>query len=98
MPQGFGDNAVDRSLMHSVRRMNALTKVLGKYENDPKGRKKMLKKMKKYYHGWQGELDRIDMKEVDMPAPPTRIEQVKEEEKPELTPEEVQDVKDFLSK
>ena len=52
MPQGFGENAVDRSLMHSVRRMNALTKVLGKYENDPKGRKKMLKKMKKYYHGW----------------------------------------------
>ena len=98
MPQGFGENAVDRSLMHSVRRMNALTKVLGKYENDPKGRKKMLKKMKKYYHGWQGELDRIDMKEVDMPAPPTRIEQVNEEEKPELTPEEVQDVKDFLSK
>ena len=48
MPQGFGENAVDRSLMHSVRRMNALTKVLGKYENDPKGRKKMLKKMKKY--------------------------------------------------
>ena len=98
MPHGFGENAVDRSLMHSVRRMNALTKVLGKYENDPKGRKKMLKKMKKYYHGWQGELDRIDMKEVDMPAPPTRIEHVKEEEKPELTPEEVQDVKDFLSK
>ena len=98
MPQGFGENAVDRSLMHSVRRMNALTKVLGKYENDPKGRKKMLKKMKKYYHGWQGELDRIDMKEVDMPAPPTRIEQVKEEEHPELTPEEVKDVKDFLSK
>ena len=98
MPQGFGENAVDRSLMHSVRRMNALTKVLGKYENDPKGRKKMLKKMKKYYHGWQGELDRIDMKEVDMPAPPTRIEQVKEEEQPELTPEEVKDVKDFLSK
>ena len=98
MPQGFGENAVDRSLMHSVRRMNALTKVLGKYENDPKGRKKMLKKMKKYYHGWQGELDRIDMKEVDMPAPPTRIEQVKEEENPELTPEEVKDVKDFLSK
>ena len=98
MPQGFGENAVDRSLMHSVRRMNALTKVLGKYENDPKGRKKMLKKMKKYYHGWQGELDRIDMKEVDMPAPPTRIEQVKEEEKPALTPAEVKDVKDFLSK
>ena len=98
MPQGFGENAVDRSLMHSVRRMNALTKVLGKYENDPKGRKKMLKKMKKYYHGWQGELDRIDMKEVDMPAPPSRIEQVEEEKKPELTPEEVKDVKDFLSK
>jgi|TARA_B100001057_G_scaffold496870_1_gene599497 hypothetical protein len=98
MPQGFGDNATDRSLMHSVRRMNALTKVLGKYENDPKGRKKMLKKMKKYYHGWQGELDRIDMKQVEMPAPPTRIEQVKEEEQPELTPEEVKDVKDFLSK
>tara|TARA_B100001248_G_C27397150_1_gene466394 strand:- start:735 stop:1028 length:294 start_codon:yes stop_codon:yes gene_type:complete len=97
MPQGFGENAVDRSLMHSVRRMNALTKVLGKYENDPKGRKKMLKKMKKYYHGWQGELDRIDMKEVDMPTPPTRIEKV-EEEKPELTPDEVKDVKDFLSK
>tara|TARA_B100000530_G_C15840947_1_gene441346 strand:- start:617 stop:850 length:234 start_codon:yes stop_codon:yes gene_type:complete len=77
--------------------MNALTKVLGKYENDPKGRKKMLKKMKKYYHGWQGELDRIEMKEVDMPAPPTRIEKV-EEEKPELTPDEVKDVKDFLSK
>ena len=98
MPQGFGDNAVDRSLMHSVRRMNALTKVLGKYENDPKGRKKMLKKMKKYYHGWQGELDRIDMKQVDMPAPPSRREQGEEEKKPELTPEEVKDVKDFLSK
>ena len=72
MPQGFGENAVDRSLMHSVRRMNALTKVLGKYENDPKGRKKMLKKMKKYYHGWQGELDRIDMLSLIHISEPTR--------------------------
>ena len=48
MPQGFGDNATDRSLMHSVRRMNAWKKVLSKYENDPKGRKKMLKKMTRF--------------------------------------------------
>ena len=59
MPQGFGDNAVDRSLMHSVRRMNALTKVLGKYENDPKGRKKMLKKMKKYFQQKQQSIQQV---------------------------------------
>jgi hypothetical protein len=98
MTKGFGNSAADRSIMHSVRRMNALKKVLGKYENDPKGRKKMLKAMKKYYHGWRGELDRIDMKDVDMPAPPTRIEQVKPEPEPELTQEQKEDVKDFLSK
>ena len=74
MSQGFGNSAADRSLMHSARRMNALRKVLEKYEHDPRGKRKMLKAMKKYYHGWRGELDRIDMKEVELPPQSEEIQ------------------------
>lgn len=67
MSQGFGNTRADRSLLHSTRELAALHKVLRKYANDEKGRKKMLKRLKKYYRGPLAELDRIDMKPVNMP-------------------------------
>ena len=84
--------------MHSARRLNALRKVLEKYEHDPKGKKKMLKHMKKYYHGWRGELDRIDMKDLEsFPAPEqVTIEHVTPEEPP--TEEQEEQVRDYLQK
>lgn len=84
--------------MHSARRLNALRKVLEKYEHDPKGKKKMLKHMKKYYHGWRGELDRIDMKDLEsFPAPEqVTIEPVTPEEPP--TEEQEEQVREYLQK
>lgn len=67
MSQGFGNTRADRSLLHSTRELAALHKVLRKYANDEKGRKKMLKRLKKYYRGPLAELDRIDMKPVNLP-------------------------------
>jgi len=67
MSQGFGNTRADRSLLHSTRELAALHKVLRKYANDENGRKKMLKKLKKYYRGPLAELDRIDMKPVNLP-------------------------------
>lgn len=99
MSQGFGNSAADRSLMHSARRMNALRKVLEKYEHDPRGKRKMLKAMKKYYHGWRGELDRIDMKEVELPPQSEEI-QILPTETPEepVSEQAAEDIRDYLNK
>lgn len=97
-PQGFGNTAADRSLMHSARRMNALRKVLEKYEHDPKGKKKMLKHMKKYYHGWRGELDRIDMKEVELPPRPEQVQIERVEPEAPVSEQVAEDIRDYLNK
>jgi hypothetical protein len=63
MSEGFGSNArelrAERSLAKSTRELAQLQKVLKKYPNDPKGRKKMLKQLQKYWRSPLGELERI---------------------------------------
>jgi hypothetical protein len=49
---GFGkksDSAAERSLEKSTRELRMLRRVIEQYKDDPKGRKKMLKKMKRYW-------------------------------------------------
>ena len=50
MSKGFGDRelAAERSLAQTTRELKQIRKVMEKYPNDPKGRAKMLKKLKKY--------------------------------------------------
>ena len=54
MSQGFATLLLTEVLC-TLPDMNALRKVLEKYEHDPRGKRKMLKAMKKYYHGWRGD-------------------------------------------
>ena len=42
---GFGKSAAERSLEKSSRELRALRKIIEKYKDDPKGKKKMMKKM-----------------------------------------------------
>ena len=54
MAQGFdgftaGEIAAERSLERSSKELRTLKKVIEKYKDDPKGKKKMLKKMQKYW-------------------------------------------------
>lgn len=49
---GFGrksDSAAERSLEKSTRELRMLRKVIEQYKDDPAGRKKMMKKMKRYW-------------------------------------------------
>ena len=46
---GFGKSAAERSLEKSSRELKALRKIIEKYKDDPKGKKKMMKKMQKYW-------------------------------------------------
>ena len=52
----------DRSLEMSKRELRQLRNVMTKYKDDPEGRKKMLKKMKKFYNSSIAEIERIDYK------------------------------------
>ena len=64
MSEGFGKDPkelrAERSLAKSTRELKQIQKVLKKYPNDPKGRKKMLKKLQKYWRSPLGELQRIN--------------------------------------
>jgi|TARA_R100000005_G_C4945731_1_gene168351 hypothetical protein len=64
MPEGFGRSErelrAERSLAKSTRELRQIQEVLKKYPNDPKGRKKMLKKLQKYWRSPLGELERIN--------------------------------------
>jgi len=46
---GFGKTAAERSLEKSSRELKALRKIIERYKDDPKGKRKMLKKMQKYW-------------------------------------------------
>lgn len=100
-PQGFGNTRADRSLMQSARELTALHKVLKKYPQDSKGRRKMLKNIKKYYRGPLAEIDRIDMKPVNMPTREEMIhtdEEHQEYEENQVTEQQAQALRDSLSK
>ena len=67
MAQGFdgltpGEIAAERSLEKSSRELRTLKKVIEKYKDDPKGKKKMLKKMQKYWRSPIAEIKGLDYK------------------------------------
>ena len=62
---GFGnakEGWAERSLEKSSRELKALRNVIEKYKDDPKGRKKMMKKMKKYCRSNLAEVHGMDNK------------------------------------
>ena len=100
--KGFGkEMAVERSLAQSTKELKQIRKVLQKYPNDPAGRKKMLKKLKKYWRSPLGELERISYKagkaEFIPVTEPVVAEDVEETE-PSLSEEDKQALLDALSK
>ena len=99
--QGFGATRADRSLMQSARELAALHKVLRNYPQDSKGRRKMLKQIKKYYRGSLAEIDRIDMKPVNFPTKDEMLhteEEHQEYEAEQVTEQQAQALRDSLSK
>ena len=67
MAQGFdgftaGEIAAERSLERSSKELRTLKKVIEKYKDDPKGKKKMLKKMQKYWRSPIAEIKGLDYK------------------------------------
>ena len=54
--------AAERSLEKSSRELRTLKKVIEKYKDDPKGKKKMLKKMQKYWKSPIAEIKGLDYK------------------------------------
>ena len=62
---GFGnakEGWAERSLEKTSRELKALRSVIEKYKDDPKGRKKMMKKMKKYWRSNLAEVQGMDNK------------------------------------
>ena len=67
MAQGFdgltpGEIAAERSLEKSSRELRTLKKVIEKYKDDPKGKKKMLKQMQKYWRSPLAAVRSLDYK------------------------------------
>ncbi len=64
MANGFSGREVnaERSLEKSSRELRTLRKVIERYKDDPKGKKKMLKKMQKYWRSPLAEVKSLDYK------------------------------------
>ena len=64
MAQGFNarEVAAERSLEKSSKELKMLRKVIEKYKDDPKGKKKMLKKMQKYWRSPIATIKGLDYK------------------------------------
>lgn len=60
---GFGTTGrAERSMEKTSRELKALRKVIEKYKDDPEGRRKMMKKMKKYWRSNLAEVHGMDQK------------------------------------
>lgn len=64
MTNGFGKREIwaERSLEQSSRELRALRKIIAQYKDDPKGRAKMMKKMKKYWNSNLATIKGLDYK------------------------------------
>ena len=64
MANGFSGREVnaERSLEKSSRELRTLRKVIEKYKDDPKGKKKMLKQIQKYWRSPLAEVKSLDYK------------------------------------
>ena len=100
---GFGKvMAVERSLAQSTKELKQIRKVLKDYPDNPAGRKKMLKKLKKYWRSPLGELERISYEPgkaqfVPVTEPVVAEEKVEDTE-PTLSEEDKQTLLDALKK
>ena len=56
------ETAAERSLEKSSRELRTLKNIIEKYKDDPKGKKKMLKKMQKYWKSPIAEIKGLDYK------------------------------------
>ena len=56
------ETAAERSLEKSSRELRTLKNIIEKYKDDPKGKKKMLKKMQKYWRSPIAEIKGLDYK------------------------------------
>jgi hypothetical protein len=60
---GFGNTGhAERSMEKTSRELKALRRIIEKYKDDPKGRKKMMKKMQKYWRSNLAEVQGMDHK------------------------------------
>jgi|TARA_B100000035_G_scaffold105143_1_gene89210 hypothetical protein len=106
---GFGnakEGWAERSLEKTSRELKALRNVIEKYKDDPKGRKKMMKKMKKYWRSNLAEVHGMDNKPAKTQAmgggfvPVGMVEDLEAVQKliaPETVPEEEVKSEDNLS-
>ena len=64
MSQGFSGREAnaERSLEKSSKELRTLKKVIERFKDDPKGKKKMLKKMQKYWRSPIAEVKGLDYK------------------------------------
>ncbi len=65
MAEGFNygrEINAERSLEKSSRELRTLKRVIEKYKDDPKGKKKMLKQMQKYWRSPIAEIKGLDYK------------------------------------
>ena len=64
MSQGFSGREAnaERSLEKSSKELRTLKKVIERFKDDPKGKKKMLKKMQKYWRSPIAEIKGLDYK------------------------------------
>ena len=64
MSQGFSGREAnaERSLEKSSKELRTLKKVIERFKDDPKGKKKMLKKMQKYWRSPIAEVKSLDYK------------------------------------
>ena len=70
------ETAAERSLEKSSKELRTLKNIIEKYKDDPKGKKKMLKKMQKYWKSPIAEIKGLDYKPkgVDW-TPPEDLQQ-----------------------
>ncbi len=60
---GFGNTGhAERSMEKTSRELKALRRIIEQYKDDPQGRKKMMKKMQKYWRSNLAEVQSMDNK------------------------------------
>ena len=91
MAAGFSGREAnaERSLEKSSRELRTLKKVIEKYKDDPKGKKKMLKNMQKYWRSPLAEVKSLDYKPKGSSwTPPADLQQNLEEMAEYIDPRE----------
>lgn len=114
MGKGFSraEASAERSLERSTKELKALRKVIEQYKDDPKGRVKMMKKMKKYWRSPLATIKSLDYKPqgknweldptvaADLKAVTEYVDPRNQEDEPEtvLTSDQESELRDKLTK